>query len=182
MRIGRLPWLRARALALACVLCAAPAAAGPVSRGDLLAATRALGFLDTLSQRPAISVMVIAASKGDEQRAEAQDVAERLSSLRVSEDVAVLADSATWDELLQGGQTPDVLYLMPGASVSPRIADYVRRNRVVSLSNDPSCLASGACVLMVRSGSGVNIVLDTKLANAAGARFASIFIMMVKRK
>jgi hypothetical protein len=38
------------------------------------------------------------------------------------------------------------------------------------------------CVLMVQAGSSVNIVLDTALADAAGAQFSSVFTMMVKRR
>ncbi len=67
-------------------------------------------------------------------------------------------------------------------AASADVSDYVRQNRVVSISSDPACLDAQCCVLMVRSGSGVDIVLDTAMADAAGARFSSVFTMMVKRR
>ncbi len=35
---------------------------------------------------------------------------------------------------------------------------------------------------MVRTGSGVEIVLQTALADVVGARFSTVFMMMVKRQ
>lgn len=169
-------------LALGCALSVASAAAGAVSQGDLQATTQALGFLDALNNRPVVAIAVVAASNDADKRQEAQAVAGLLGAMRIGKGAAIHTGVMTPDELAQGAQRPDALYLMPGASASPRIVDFVKRRRVVSLSNDPTCLSSDACVLMVRGGEGVDIVFDTALADAAGARFASVFTMMVKRK
>jgi len=73
-----------------------------------------------------------------------------------------------------------------GACTDPAVAkaiiDVVRRRRVVSISSDPACLETKCCVLMVHSNGKVDIVLDTALADAAGAHFSPVFAMMVKRK
>jgi hypothetical protein len=53
---------------------------------------------------------------------------------------------------------------------------------LVSISNDPACMDAKCCVLMVRTVGGVEIVLDTQLAEAVGAHFSSVFTMMVKRR
>ena len=86
-------------------------------------------------------------------------------------------------DLARSTQRFDVLYLMPGPSTnSIVVVGYVRQHRVVSISSDPACLTVQCCVLMVRAGSSTEIVLDTELAAATGARFSSVFTMMVKRK
>ena len=71
---------------------------------------------------------------------------------------------------------------LPGAANAQAIADIVRRRHVISISTDPACLDSKCCVLMVHAERKVEIVLDTALADAAGAHFSSVFAMMVKRR
>jgi hypothetical protein len=62
------------------------------------------------------------------------------------------------------------------------VGDFIRRRHIISISNDPACLGAGCCVLMVRTTGTVEIVLDTALADSVGARFSTVFAMMVKRK
>ena len=77
----------------------------------------------------------------------------------------------------------DAIFLVPGASKhAEAILGFMRRRRVVSISDDPICLDTKCCVLMVRTGQRVEISLDTSLADAVGARFSLIFTMVVKRK
>lgn len=172
---------RALRLALVFVLVATGSAqlAAAVSRNDLQAAMRALGFLDSLQKRGTIAIAVI---HDGGHNGEALGIAHMLESMRVGSGGAIRANAMTPDELMQSANRPDVIYLLPSAATLPRIAGFVRHNRVVSISNDPACLAAGVCVLMVRGGGGVDIVLDTGLAKEAGAQFASVFVMMVKRK
>ena len=90
--------------------------------------------------------------------------------------------------LAQAQDRLDVLFIADGGSAPiprtrRRIIDVVRwRRRVISISSDPACLETKCCVLMVHSNGKVDIVLDTALADAAGAHFSPVFAMMVKRK
>jgi len=148
---------------------------------DLQAAVRALGFLDSIQNRQTVSIGVVYANEADSNAA--NQTAGMLSSLRGIGPASVHATAIPLDELIRADRRFDVVYLMPGLVTNGnRIIEYVRQQRVVSVSNDPTCLNGGYCVLMVRAGAGVSIVLDTALANAAGARFASVFTLMVKRK
>ena len=77
----------------------------------------------------------------------------------------------------------DVILLTPGVSRHPeRIMGAMVRLHLVSISDDPLCMDTGCCVLMVRTGQQVEISLNTSLAEAVGARFSMVFMMVVKRK
>jgi hypothetical protein len=85
--------------------------------------------------------------------------------------------------LAQFASRVDALFLLPGSSKDQAaITEFMRRRHLVSISNDPACMDAKCCVLMVRTTGGVEIVLDTQLAEAVGAHFSSVFTMMVKRK
>jgi hypothetical protein len=72
---------------------------------------------------------------------------------------------------------------MPGVFGSAAdIIQIARQRHLLTISDDPSCLSSSCCVLMVRSERRVEIVLDTSLADAVGAHFPSVFLMLVTRK
>jgi hypothetical protein len=175
-------------IAAAAALCAAlaltpPARAADVSLADLQAATRTLGFVDTLQSRSTISVGVVYGAGVRDGKNSAAQTAGTLAAMHGPGSSAIRANAVGVDELAQNAQHFDVLYVMPGlAANGAQIADAVRRQHVVSISSDPACLDAKYCVLMVQAGSGMNIVLDTALAAAAGARFSSVFTMMVKRR
>ena len=160
-----------------------PAHAAEVALADLQAATRSLGFLDSLQNRSTISIGVVYGAAVRDGKNSAAQTAGALAAMRGPGSSAIRANTLTVDELAQNAQRLDVLYVMPGiAANGAQIADAVRRQHVISISSDPACLDTKYCVLMVQAGSGVNIVLDTALAAAAGARFSSVFTMMVKRR
>jgi hypothetical protein len=76
----------------------------------------------------------------------------------------------------------DVVFLVMGASKHPEvILGAVRRLHLVSISDDPVCVDTKCCVLMVSVGQRVAISLNTALAEAVGARFSVFFTMVVKR-
>lgn len=159
------------------------AATGNPEQADLQAATRALGFLDTLQNQPVIVIGVVYSDGGATNKNEASRVAGQLSVMPGANSSTIRANIITIDELAHTTQHLDALYLMPSTTAyAGIITDYVRRQHVVSISNDPACLDTKRCVLMVQAGSSVNIVLDTALAKSAGAHFSSVFTMMVKRK
>jgi len=77
----------------------------------------------------------------------------------------------------------DLIVLLPGASKHAEIIQgAMRRLRVVSISDDPYCLPTNCCVLLVQAGRRVDITLNSALADAVGAHFSLVFMMVVKRK
>jgi hypothetical protein len=159
------------------------AQAADVPPADLQAATRSLGFLDSLQKRSTISIGVVYGAGVRDGKISAAQTAGTLASMRGPGSSTIRANVVTVEELAQNAQRFDALYLMPGlAANGAQIADAVRRQHVVSISNDTACLDARYCVLMVQAGSAVNIVLDTALSAAAGAQFSSVFTMMVKRR
>lgn len=162
-------------------LVAAPAVpAEAVTQSDLQATVRALSFLDSLQHSTTVHIGVVYGEGGE---SSAAHVAGMLSGLRGSNFATINAVAVSLDEFGHGGRRYDAVFLMPGLSANAKkVADAVRQYRLVSISTDPACLNGGYCVLMVRTDGGVKIVLDTGLANATGARFASVFALMVKRK
>jgi hypothetical protein len=159
------------------------ARAADVALADLQAATRTLGFLDSLQNRATISIGVVYGAAVRDGKNAAAQTAGALAAMRGPGSSAIRANILTVDELAQNAQHLDALYLMPGlAANGAQIADAVRRLHIVSISSDNACLDARYCVLMVQAGSGVNIVLDTALAASAGAQFSSVFTMMVKRR
>lgn len=171
-------------IAVALLLSAAPvrAAEGPaVSLADLQAASRSLGFLDTLRRDGTIVVGIVYAPANPNARARAAETAERLKSIPGPNAASFRPELIPANELPQFAARLDAVFLMPGAA-GEAVADAVRRRRIVSISSDPACLDARCCVLHVRTASGVEIVLDTALADAVGARFSPVFAMMVKRR
>ncbi|MGA7713042.1 MAG: hypothetical protein WCA81_14150 [Rhizomicrobium sp.] len=177
-------YVRIVAAAAICWTLSVPAAhAGEVAIADLQATVRSLGFLDSLQIRSTVSIGVVYSSNMRDGKNVAAQTANAFAAMHGPSSSAIHANIVTVDELLQNSQRFDVLYLMPGVAASgAQIADFVRRQHVVSISSDPACLDAKCCVLMVQAGSNVNIVLDTAMASAANAHFSSVFTMMVKRK
>lgn len=173
----------AAAICMAIALAPSGRAADLVALADLQAATRSLGFLDLLQNCSTISIGVVYGAGVRDGKNSATQTAGALSAMGGPGSSTIRANIVAVDELAQNAQHFDVLYLLPGAAANGAlIADAVRRQHVVSISSDPACLDAKCCVLMVQAGSSVNIVLDTALADAAGAHFSSVFTMMVKRR
>ncbi len=121
---------------------------------------------------------------GDE--ANASRTANELNALDGPNSTRFKARSVPVGALSQTQDHFDALLLESGACTDPVMAraiiDAVRRRHIVSIASNPACLETSCCVLMVHSDSKVEIVLDTALANDAGAHFSPVFAMMVKRK
>ena len=159
------------------------AAATEISADDLQAVTRALGFLDTLPKDGTIAVGVVYAA--DASPAAAQTV-DKLNAIPGPNSATFKAQSIAVDRLAANQDRLDALLLEDGVCVDPAnaqaVGEVVRKRHIVSISTSPACLESKCCVLMVHTDRKVEIVLDTALAEAAGARFSSVFAMMVKRR
>jgi len=162
----------------------APArAAGEVTAADLQAAARSLGFLENLRRDGPLLIGVVYASNSADARGEAAQAAERLGAIPGPNGSPIRTTLIAVDALNQTSERLDAVFLMPGASsAGAPLAEVVRRRRFVSISTDPACVDQRCCVLMVRTRSGVEIVLQTALADAVGARFSTVFMMMVKRQ
>jgi hypothetical protein len=174
----------AAVLALAALLGGPPAtAAEDVTVSDLQAMTRSLGFLDTLRRDGTIAIGVVYAPNVPNARMLAARAAESLRAIPGPNSAALRPEIIAVEELAQFPGRLDAVFLMPGVSAPEHgMADTVRRRRLVSISNDPACLDAKCCVLMVGTTGSVEIVLDTAQADAVGAHFSSVFVMMVKRR
>lgn len=171
-------------VAAAIALLGRPATAlGDISTDDLQAIARSLGFLDTLPKDGTIAVGVVYA--GDSAAA-AGRTAERLNATQGPNSATFKAQGVAVGALAGTTERLDALLLESGVCTDPanaqKIADAVRQRHLVSISTEPACLESKCCVLMVHTDRKVEIVLDTAMADAVGARFSSVFAMMVKRK
>jgi hypothetical protein len=168
-------------LSAATVLFAGAAGAAEVTPADLNAAVRSLGFLASLQNRSSILIGVIYNGADPASRAQAQRAAADLSRLAGPGSATVSALPVAAQDL--GAQRFDAVYLMSlPPELSRGVGDYVRRQSVVSVSSDPQCLDVQTCVVMVQARSSMSVVLDTALAKAVGAKFSTVFTMLVKRK
>jgi len=175
-------------LALATVFAALsviyPARAAPdVSIAELQAVAHALGFLEGVPRSGTIEIGIVYNAGEPDGRALALQTAGRLTSISGPNQTTFKAVIIPTADLLQGTDQLDAVFLNPGTSnEAATITDAVKRRHLVSISDDPACLDTGCCVLMVRINGPVEIVLHTALAEIVGARFSTIFKMMVKRR
>lgn len=182
-RATKLVYIAAVAAICATLVATTAARAADVGLGDLRAAMRSLGFLDSLQNHSTISIGVVYAGDNRDGRDQAQRVAGMLASISGPDTSTIQASTITAEDLVKSARRFDALYLMPGTAANGSlITDFIKRQHMVSISSDPACLDGRYCVLMVQGGSGVNIVLDTALAAAVGAHFSSVFTMIVKRR
>jgi len=162
-------------------LAGGPARAAGIA--DLQAAAHALGFLDGLPHDGVVIVAIVYMPQAPDSRAVAIQTAAWLNSLPGPNKTSFRARPVTVDELAQGNDHLDAIYLPPGLSAAAAtIVNAMRRRHLVSISNDPTCLDDNCCVLMVRAEGGIEIVLHTAVADAVGANFSNIFTMMVKHR
>jgi hypothetical protein len=153
------------------------------SADSLQAAIRTLSFLESLPREGVIAVGVVYPSDIPNAQVLAVETAKSIGDMR-GPNFRILRSVvlSTIDlEKFQGHL--DVIFLMPGASKhSDVILNAMHRNHLVSISGDPACVDAKCCVLMVHSGQRVEISLNTALADAVGAHFSLVFMMVVKRE
>ncbi len=165
------------------LLLSCPVSAAEVTGADLQAAMRALGFLTALQNRPAIAVGVVYQNGDADSKLQAARVAAMLARQGGPGSATVAATLIAVQDLPQSAQHVDALYLLSLPAESGRsVSDFVKRQSVVSISADPACLDMQVCVLLVQAHSSMTIVLDTALAQAVGAKFSTVFTMLVKRR
>jgi hypothetical protein len=154
-----------------------------VSIDNIQAAVRTLSFLESLPKEGPIVVGVIYPSDIPDAQAVAEAPAQLIGTLHGPNSRALRAVVISTDALAAFEGHLDVLFLMVGASKhAALILDTIRRHRLVTISDDPSCANARCCVIMVRSGQRIEISLNTALADAVGARFSLVFTMVVKRQ
>jgi len=171
-------WLGA---VVGCLLSVSAGHAADATPADLEASLRALGFLSSLQNRSAILIGVIYNGSDPASRAQAARAAADLSHLAGPGSSTVTAIPVAAQDL--GAQKFDAVYLMSLGPEAGRVtADYVRHQSVVSVSSDAQCLDAQTCVLLVQARTNMSVVLDTALAKQVGAKFSTVFTMLVKRK
>jgi hypothetical protein len=157
-------------------------AAEPVSIDNLQAAMQTLNFLDSLPKQGPIFVGVVYASEISNSQVQAAEAAKAIGGMRGPNNREVQAVAVSVDDLSRFAGHLDVIYLSLGASNhSDAIVAAIRRLRAISISDDPACMVTKCCVLLVRSAQRVEITLNSALADAARARFSLVFMMVVKR-
>jgi hypothetical protein len=163
------------------VLLAVPVEAAEVTAADLQAAVRSLGFLSSLERRSSILIGVVFNGADPGSKASAMRASAELSRLAGPGSSTISAMPVAVQEL--GSQRFDAIYVIPlSVEHSRAVAEFVRRQGTVSVSSDPACLEAQSCVLMVQARTSMSVVLDTALAKAVGARFSTVFTMLVKRR
>jgi hypothetical protein len=165
------------------LILAPPDAIGDVTDADLQAGARALGFLDSLPHDGIVAVGIVYAEAVPGSKAQAQQTAERLRAVPGPNNARFQPVLVPVETLGRSSERLDVLYLMPGVSgFAAAIVETAQQRHLLTLSDDPACLESHDCVLMVRAERRVEIVLDIALADAVGVHFPSVFMMLVTRK
>jgi len=178
---SRTAWLLGPALAMLLVPSAVQAL-DDISAADLQVAARAIGFLDNLPHDGTFVVGIVY-SDGANARENAILTANRLAAMQGPGNATFRALPVAAKDLANTAERQDFVILLPNQSANAKeIGDAVRHRHIISISTDPDCLVTQCCVLMVRAGSSVDIVLDTALAAAVGAQFSPVFAMIVKRQ
>jgi hypothetical protein len=150
---------------------------------NLQAAVRALSFLESLAKEGNIVVGVVYPSDIPTSEDLAAQAAKVIASMRGPNSRTLQPIVLSTNNLAQFGGHLDVLFLLAGtAKHSDAIVSTMRLHHLVSISDDPLCVDSNCCVLMVHTGQRVEISLNTALADVVGARFSLVFMMVVKRK
>ncbi len=151
----------------------------PVDTAEVEAVGRALGFVESLPH--GLVRLGVVHAPGDVERA--RWAAAALDGI-TGQGMPTLQARAVAANRLAGIDDIDVLFVLPGVSedYGEAIAAAVRQQHLFSVSTDPACLQANCCVLMVQARPRVEIVIDTSMARAAGARFSLIFAAMVRRK
>lgn len=158
-------------------------AADEVSVSDLEVVARSLGFLERPQRDDGIAVAIVYAPDQPAAAVQAQEAAARLGAIPGPNGARFRPMVISTDALDQIQDGLDVIFLMPGAAKYPdAILGAMRHRHLASISNDPACLDENCCVLFVRTGHRVEIVLDAALAKTVDARFSAVFTIMVKRK
>jgi hypothetical protein len=150
---------------------------------NLQACVRTLGFLESLPKKGSIVVGVIYASDTRGGETLAAETAALLSTMRGPNSRRLQPQVLSINDLAHFEGHLDALFLVQGATKrSDILLDAMRRLHLVTISDDPLCSTTQTCVLMVRAGQRVEISLNTALADAVGARFSLVFMMVVNRK
>ena len=158
-------------------------AADPISIDNLQAAVQTLNFLESLPKEGPVAVGVIYASEIPNSQQLAAEAVKAIGTMRGPKNREVQAIGISIDDLSHYSGHLDVIYLLTGASNhSGAIVAAIHRLRAISISDDPACETTKCCVLLVRSAQRVEITLNSALADAAGARFSLVFMMVVKRR
>jgi hypothetical protein len=59
------------------------------------------------------------------------------------------------------------------------ITDFARKNGVLTISSELSCVRAGICIVGVTSAPRVEVILNRQLSQASGVEFTEAFRMMV---
>jgi hypothetical protein len=147
---------------------------------SLQAVMRPLSFLESLPKEAIIAVGVVYPSDIPTTQVLAAETANAIGIMRGpnSRKLQPVVLSTSTRANFEGHLDPVLLVM--GASKHPEvILGTMCRLHLVSISDDPICVNTKCCMLMVGAGQRIEISLNTTLADDVGARFSA---MVVKRK
>lgn len=164
-------------------------AGGIALAGDILppktlkAVAQSLSFLESGPDDGTFALAVVYSPTTPSASVEAAEISRKLSKLQGPKRTRLAAAAYSADALFETRDRIDGLLVLtaPGAEADA-LAAFIKRQRVLSVSSDPTCLAIGTCVLLIKTGRSVDITLNTGLASDVGAEFSSVFTMMVTRR
>ena len=61
----------------------------------------------------------------------------------------------------------------------PAILEFAKRNGVLTISSDLSCVRSGKCMVRVSSASRVEVIVNRQVSEESGVNFTEAFRMMI---
>jgi hypothetical protein len=165
------------------VMPSAHGAADQISVENLQAAVRTLNFLESLPKEGIIVVGVVYPAEVPTAKSLAANTAKVITTLTGPNSRTLQPIILSTTDLAQFNGHLNVIFLVAGSSKHPELVlGALRRLHLVSISDDPACVDTNCCVLMIRTVGRVEITLDTALADAVGARYSLVFTMVVKRK
>ena len=170
-------WVSPRLMpALACLLI--PLCTGATSLKDVKIGTHVIDFVTNAAPgRAGIGIVYDARNK--ESADDAQTILEALSSpsLHLAPGLKpVLIDVRDVDEAVR------LRAIFVADRMKPyydSLAEFARRNRMLMLSADLDCARAGRCTVGIGSAPRVEVIVNSRQAQASGIQFSEAFRMMV---
>lgn len=157
------------------------AQADEMSIKDLGVAARSLAFLAQRNTSE-LRTIIIYAPEQESSRREAEAIASILSNSFSAGKVRLIASAPVMIAAsnLSAMENRDVAFVTGSLGAwHSTIAEASARRKIVTVSNDLSCVTSGHCVLGVRSEPRVQVIINRKLAERSSIEFAPGFRLLV---
>lgn len=156
---------------------ATPAAADDVTQNDMQVVGRALSFVEAAKRKNATLIVVFDPSDPASVRQMETTLQSVGPSLKVGD--RTLSAIAVDERALSSSRHGDAVFATTGVDQSA-LAKFLQQGGKPCFTTEIAQARAGACTVAVRSRPTVNIYLNSRNASAAGVKFATAFIMMVR--